>query len=33
MEGIDLKEAKHTLVPMIISDYHNVYTMWSLQMD
>ena len=33
MEGIDLKEAKHTLVPMIISDYHNVHTMWSLQMD
>ena len=33
MEGKDVKEAKHPLVPMIISDYHNVHTMGSLQMD
>ena len=28
MEGIDVKEAKHPLVPMIISDNHNVHTHW-----
>ena len=33
MKGIDVIEVNYPLVLKSISDYHNVYTMRSLQMD